>query len=655
MPELYTLSTPPSQKSSLLSNPDLLTIGGVGILFLLLLIGQALSSDRNRHAKTAKARFATASEIANCARMARKMIAKPSSRSFSFYVTEPIGRYIPSPDNLGRYSVGRDISYFPKTNTSTLVVGGAGSGKTVNFINPAVISAIRQGASIVYYDYKFPDKDQSLPVIMEALKEGYQVRLLAPGQDISQCFNCLDFVPDDISSTKAAEVINIMALNYFKSKEKKDYFDRAGANIAAGGLLLAKWIAKVTGRPELANLLMVSQILNLDKLPLRLIENKSKLNPWTYKAFSGLTSIQTGKEINKQQVGVLGTAQEIFRSPTAVELIPALCGQSTLPLFDKEDPLKIDGKVLLVLGLDKGLQESVLPAFATILQQLLIYNLDAKRPRKTTLVVAVDEASTLIVPWFLKGINQERGSGFSGIFGAQYPGQLEDAYGASLSKGFEASCGTSIWFATGDSTTSQHLSKKLGEKEVIIDSKSKSKSVGKERGGSNSTSEQRYKVPLLEAQEIEQFPTGKAIIFSPGVGNGREIKIPYVHQFKYDESADNARSLQAQKVFEQLSQMLVSANPPKDSIYYSNLLDDYNSILEEWLPLPDDSKSATPPTSKISIKGQVLIDALNRFEKDFSGIDAERSYPIPQNLLTRDGKLPMSLENCLNILGIKDE
>jgi type IV secretory pathway TraG/TraD family ATPase VirD4 len=638
-----------TQPANLLANPTLQTIGALGGLLLILLIVQAIVSSRNNKGKTARAGFATPSQIANSNRVAKDMLKNPGPKNFTYYITEPIGRPVPPPNRLGGYKVGNTISYFTRTNTSSLIIGGAGLGKTANFINPAVVSAVRQGASIIYYDYKFPDKDQSLPVIMEALKEGYQVRIIAPGQALSQSFNIVDLIPDDTAISKAAEIIDVMALNYFDSAQKKDYFDRSGSNIAAGSLLLAKWVAQVTERPDLANLLMASQILSLDKLPLRLIHNRDELNPWTYKAFDGLTSIQSGKEVNKQQVGVIGTAQEIFKKPTAIEMIPALCGASTAPCFDKNDPLKIDGKVLLVLGVDKGLKESVLPAFATILHQLLTYNLDAKRPRKTTLVTVVDEVSTIKVPWFLTGINQERGAGFSGIFGAQYPGQLEDAYGKDLAKGFESSCGTSLWFGTGNQETAEHVSKKLGETEIILDSKSKSTSTGKGGGGSRSTNEQRHKVALLEAHEIQQFPPGKAVIFSPGVGDRKVSRVPYIHQFKYDDAAASAHSREAQRVFEQLQQALIAANPPQSSLYYSDLLDEYNQILAKLLPL-DDDKSSKAPTPKVSVKGQKLIEALQRFEQSYEGIEPQTSYPVPDEILS-EGKLFLTLENCLKILG----
>ncbi|PSB02380.1 type IV secretory system conjugative DNA transfer family protein [Merismopedia glauca] len=658
MKHLSTTTQQPSFPFHLFSDPNLQLLGISGILLVIALIAQAMSGS-SRKGKTARAGFASARQIANSARVARKMLQNPGPKNFTYYVTEPIGKPVPPPHKLGRYKVGNNISYFTRTNTSALIIGGAGSGKTANFINPAVISAIRQGSSIIYYDYKFPDKDQSLPIIMEALKEGYQVRILAPGQELSQCFNCVDLIPDDTAITKASEVINVMALNYFDSPQKKDYFDRSGSNIAAGALLLAKWIAQVTDRPELANLLMASQILSLNKLPLRLIQNKDKLNPWTYKAFDGLTSIQTGNEVNKQQVGVIGTAQEIFKNPTAIELIPALCGASTLPLFDKDDPLKIDGKVLLVLGVDKGLKESILPAFATILHQLLTYNLDAKRPRKTTLVTVVDEVSTIKVPWFLTGINQERGAGFSGIFGAQYPGQLKDAYGAALAEGFEASCGTTVWFATGNQETAEHVSKKLGEKEIILDSKSKSTSSGKNGGCSRSTNEQRHKVALLEAQEIQQFPPGKAVIFTPGVGDSQVSRVPYIHQFRYDENAASAHSREAQQVFEKLQQALIAANPPQNPKYYSDLLDEYHQILEKWLPLaekekPGQQQQPTPNDPKplaLCVKGVNLIDTLKRVGMKTDDIDPHRDYPVPEKLLDSEGRVLLSIPNCLEILG----
>ena len=54
------------------------------------------------------------------------------------------------------------------------VCGGAGSGKTANTIEPAVISSIIQGHSIALFDYKFDNNGLAENLMAVAIDYGYQ-------------------------------------------------------------------------------------------------------------------------------------------------------------------------------------------------------------------------------------------------------------------------------------------------------------------------------------------------------------------------------------------------------------------------------------------------------------------------------------------------
>jgi type IV secretion system protein VirD4 len=166
---------PPSLKQTKL-DPSLLAIFGLGLLFIILSL---IQSRNGKKGKTATARWATPGEIQRCRKLAKMAIAKRKFDNAAYYITEPIGAPVSPPDRvLGRKS-GANVM-FPEINRGMLVCGGTGSGKTANVIDPCLHSAIAQGMSIALFDGKGRG-GQSETLIPLALRHGYEVRVLAPG------------------------------------------------------------------------------------------------------------------------------------------------------------------------------------------------------------------------------------------------------------------------------------------------------------------------------------------------------------------------------------------------------------------------------------------------------------------------------------------
>jgi type IV secretion system protein VirD4 len=647
---MKSISSPTQQQPFLSAkepNKDQVLIGLFSAIVLVFLITKIMGGSVSVKNKTARAAWATTRQKNRAQKIGKKFAKKMRPKGVTGFVQQPTGGAV----NL-KLSLKRDDTlFFPFFNQSALVVGGAGVGKTANFILPVALSLLAQGSSMIYYEFK--SLESSKRIIATAVRLGYDIRIFAPGHKISGSFNAVDLVKDETSLTAAKEVISIMALNLFESEEKaRDYFDKAGFEIAAAVLCLAKWVAKVEGDPSLANLMMASQILSLPHLAQRLTANRAEINPWTYDAFTKITSIQGESGTNKQQMGVIGTAQEVFGALQSLDLVPVVAQPSNLPRFCKEDPLKVDGKHLIVCVVDKTRRSVTTPILATFVHNICIHNLSGSTPRLTPLAVIIDEADTLKVPVFLNLINQERSNGFCGVFGFQHLGQPQKAYGENASRGFLASCATKIWFACGDLETAKMISERVGEKEIII--KSVSRSVGNGKP-TQSTSLDRYKVPLISPDEALHLPVGKAVIESPGVGDRHSSSVPYLHQFKYSEELEKQAEAEDEALFDQVYAMLEEKYQPQPPGYYEQLLRKYLEVLDRLLPLPSSSggEITAPENKLLTILGSDLIKGLEIARKSTEGVVPGKSYPVPTHLIGEDSNVVLNADNCMEILGKK--
>jgi type IV secretory pathway TraG/TraD family ATPase VirD4 len=160
-------------------------------------------------------------------------------------------------------------------------VGGAGSGKSLNFVIPAVISALFEEATVVLFDYKFENQGLAELLIPVAIDQGYQVRILAPGSILSGTYNVGDSIKDSADLAGAREVVASMVRNNSAPGVTPDgFFDPGGRTILEAAFLFARWVAEVGKDPDLCNILMVAQILGLPNLSKRLKVNRERIPAW---------------------------------------------------------------------------------------------------------------------------------------------------------------------------------------------------------------------------------------------------------------------------------------------------------------------------------------------------------------------------------------
>ena len=267
--------------------------------------------------------------------------------------------------------------YVPDAQRGIAAIGAAGSGKTFSVIDPLIRSAFDQGFPMCLYDFKYPA--QTKRAVAYAMKRGYTVRVFAPGFPESEVCNPLDLIKDEEDAIAAGQMAMVVARNFDRGGGNSGgdkFFEEAGDSLVEGILLVTKAIKTLTGEDKYCDLMMAQAILSLPNLPARLeVASRDKLKIWTTRPLSQLISV---KDSEKTVASIIGTAQRIFQRFLKKDFVGAFCGKTTLPL-------DLDGKQLIVFGLDRNNRDIVGPLLAAILHMIISRNVSRTIPRKDPL------------------------------------------------------------------------------------------------------------------------------------------------------------------------------------------------------------------------------------------------------------------------------
>lgn len=464
----------------------------------------------------------------------------------------------------------------PYANEGGSIAGAPGSGKTFSVIDPAIRSALRNGYPIIVYDSKGTQTETHAAY---AASLGYYVSVFAPGKPYTGTCNLLDFVKSSTDSLMAYQLSYILEKNSAgqvpgQASSGKDFFERTGVNLVEAAILLAK----LTEYPDL---LTVGKILNLPLLidRIKTLRESRTVSDWVIEAFAQLLS---SEDAEKQVAGMVVTAQNVFKRFISKDLLPSFCGETTIPL-------DLTGKQILFLQTDIEKKDAVTPLLAAVLQLLVARNFS--EPRKTPLMVSVDEFPSLYLPAFESYLNELRSAGLIALIGYQNFSQLRKKYGPDGAKAMIAACGTQFFFNPRDFETAREFSQYLGEKEITH--YTKSRSYGKNR--SRSRNQQIQKVPLVSPDEYLKFRKGECVYVNPGhrSKNGA-ASVPVRCQVKIDEAEINIheKSLAAwgSTVRERLIAREQQSNPLGDLDQASRAR---AMAADRFLPLPVFSGAAT--------------------------------------------------------------
>ncbi len=410
--------------------------------------------------------------------------------------------------------------YVPDAQRSISVIGAPGTGKTFSVIDPLVASAIRQGFPTMLYDFKYPAQTKRICAL--ALKMGYEVNIFSPGFPESKTCNPLDLLRDEEDAVAAGQLTKTITRNfYFGSGNGGDnkFFEDAGETLLEGILLLTKAVGSLAGDNKYCDLMMAQAILSLTELPKRLeLASKNKLKVWTSRPLSQIISV---KDSSKTTAAIIGVTQRMFQRFLKRDFIGAFCGETNLPL-------DLDGKKLIIFGLDRKNRDIISPLLAAIMNIIVARNVSRVIPRKDPLVVALDELPTIIFPDLVKLLNEAREDGFVGILGFQNIAQLEKTYSEKDAKAILGATGTKFIFNPQEDRSAELFSRLLGDTEIKL--KTKSRTYGKVK--SRTINENFQTRRLLEPAQILKMGTGKAIVINPNYRSGSDSYVPLIEQIK---------------------------------------------------------------------------------------------------------------------------
>ena len=571
--------------------------------FLAIAIFNFLSGS-NYKGKVATSYWGGKSEKNNAKRKAKRQIAKPVRNSVALYVGTP--GFIRSNlekqwreagliktkskffQQLHRFSSPDITLYVSDAQRGIAAIGAAGSGKTFSVIDPLVRSAFDQGFPMCLYDFKYPA--QTKRAVAYAMKRGYQVRVFAPGFPESETCNPLDLLKDSEDAIAAGQLTHVISRNFDRSNNNSDkFFEEAGDSLVEGILLVTKAVKTLTGDDKYCDLMMAQAILSLPNLAARMeAASKDKLKVWTSRPLSQLISV---KDSEKTAVSIIGTAQRMFQRFLKRDFVGAFCGKTTLPL-------DLDGKQLIIFGLDRNNRDIVGPLLAAILHMIVTRNVSRTVPRSDPLIVALDELPTLYLPALVNWLNENREDGFVGILGYQNIAQLEKVYGKELTRAIFGGTATKFIFNPQDTESAKLFSDYLGEMEIQFNSKSRSMGKG---GGSRSTNEHHQKRHLLEPAQFAKMGTGKAVIINPAYQRGTEAYVPLLQKIKVPLS-DIQQMNWSEDKWDLVRERLIQNNSVKVSdSERSNQFLERVQLAEKLFPLPEKPGTLPSPQELASV------------------------------------------------------
>jgi type IV secretory pathway TraG/TraD family ATPase VirD4 len=442
--------------------------------------------------------------------------------------------------------------YLTNMQAGTLIFGAPDTGKSWFCIDPLTRSAIDQGFPVVYYDFKgHEDPPPSGTIAAYAKQNYYQVSIMAPGYPDTCTCNILDFLENEADAESAREIAAALNRNLKLGKDgssNSSYFSEAGDQLAQAVLMLAK------SHPQGDVVLCQKLLTELSKpsvvKAIRDNHEQPRINPWTRIALDQFFSTA---ETPETAASIASTASLLFTRFMVPSALAAFSRKTTLPTH-------LDGRQLVVFKMNPNNRATIAPLMAATLQQLVSRNIF--RPRKTPLVLVLDEVGSIYLPKLGEFLNQMRSSGLVTILAAQSLGVLEETYGKDLTNSIVGGCATQIVFQLNDPYTANFFSRDmLGQEQ--IDYFQNSRSFGRDR--SRSVSEHSHTRPLVEVQQLMSLPTGKALILNRGYQNNQEVRVPIFVQLQIPKW-DQLKVAQSRQMWPQLQKELASCSlaiPPK--------------------------------------------------------------------------------------------
>jgi type IV secretory pathway TraG/TraD family ATPase VirD4 len=491
-------------------NPQaLITLALLGIGGYVIMSGDG----SRKKGRMASARWAGGREKMAARKVAIKQINERKRDGLTTWINTPIITPLDRPKQrdgkiVERYHIApqHHTVFIPDGQRGTTVCGAPGSGKTFSVIDPMIRSVIDQGFPICLYDFKFPGGQAEIHAAY-ARNRGYDVRIFAPGFEGTESCNLLDFLKSPDDSETAGQIAKVLNSNFSLNGGKggeDPFFQLSGDQLIKAVLQLAK----LSKYPDF---LTCQKILALDSSELIDRVKAADISPWVKTSWDQFMSM---RESEKTAASVAAIASLMFTNFVSPDILPCLCGKSTIPL-------DLEGKQMIIFGMDQNRRDIIGPILATVLHMIVTRNI--AKQRVDPLAVFLDELPTLSLPSLVNWLNESRSAGFCGVLGYQNMTQLEKAYGKENSRAILSGCNTKFIFNPGEYESAKYFSDYLGDEEVHYRQKSRSNSRD---GGSSSTADQDKTKKIFSPEEFLKLLAGDCIFINPAYANAQEASIP---------------------------------------------------------------------------------------------------------------------------------
>ena len=351
---------------------------------------------------------------------------------------------------------GKDLTII-NPYRGVLIVGGAGSGKSRTFIYPIISQCAEKNYSGVLYDFKSPE-------LMNLAEQcyGYHestvkiAKIDFKNPNNSQRTNPLAYIQTAIHATNYAQafIFNLMP-EYI---QKQDFWSRSMLSIFAGTM----WYFK-KNEPRLATLPHIfaffftasaKQIVNI-------LRQDNEVKGY----ISSLAeAVEQGAE--KQVAGVLGTLKNaigIYNTPEIFWLLSS--DETNLNVNDPSNP------TMLLIGNNSVLADSYAPLCSLI---ITVCSKLMNEPNKVKSAIIIDESPTIYLPGFEQIPATARSNKVAAIVGAQDISQMTDKYGRDKTEVLLSNLGNQFYGRTTNKETAERVVKMFGQREDIVELKSKS-------------------------------------------------------------------------------------------------------------------------------------------------------------------------------------
>ncbi len=532
------------------------------ITLVLLGVGGYVIMSGDSTSKKGKGRMASAHWAGNREkRAARKVAIKQINERKRDGLTTWINTPIITPLQTSKERDGKVIEryhidpqhhtiFVPDGQRGTTVCGAPGSGKTFSVIDPMIRSVIDQGFPICLYDFKFPGGQAEIHAAY-ARNKGYDVRIFAPGFEGTESCNLLDFLKSPDDSETAGQIAKVLNSNFSLNGGKggeDPFFQLSGDQLIKAVLQLAKL-------SEFPDFLTCQKILALDSSELIDRVKAANISPWVKTSWDQFMSM---RQSEKTAASVAAIASLMFTNFVSPDILPCLCGESTIPL-------DLEGKQMIIFGMDQNRRDIIGPILATVLHMIVTRNI--AKQRVDPLAVFLDELPTLSLPSLVNWLNESRSAGFCGVLGYQNMTQLEKAYGKENSRAILSGCNTKFIFNPGEYESAKYFSDYLGDEEVTYRQKSRSNSKD---GGSYSTSDQDKTKKIFSPEEFLKLPAGDCIFINPAYASAKEASIPVKLKVEVGDGEMQRRAFGEKhfsRVIEQLKKRIRYETITNDDIY----------------------------------------------------------------------------------------